>query len=79
MQSTIELWYVELAFNNNNSPAYVDMINEMSRIGNGIFSATIKVNDGNICDLMTIENDTFTDDYVKPSSTKTNSIPRPKR
>lgn len=75
MQTTAELWYIKLAYNNNNSPAYVDMLNEMKRIGNGIFSATIKINDGNICDLMTLENDTFTDDYVKPRPTKTNKIP----
>ena len=61
-------WYVELAYNNNNSPAYVDMVKDMERMGNGVFTCIFKINDGNICDYLVIENDT----YVNFTPPKTN-------
>ena len=69
--SEIELWYIELAYNNLNSPCYADMMEDIRRIGNGVFSATVKINDGTICDYVVMENDNFSDDYVKPGPTKT--------
>jgi hypothetical protein len=68
----IQYWYVELAYNNKNSPAYVDMVEDMKALQNGVFTCTIKVNDGNICDYAVIENDS----YVDTTTPKANQIPR---
>lgn len=69
--TVVELWYVALAYNNNNSPCYVDMVEDMRRLNNGVFSCTIKVNDGNICDYLLMENDS----YVDTTTPKVNKIP----
>lgn len=58
--SVIQRWYVELSYNNNNSPAYVDMVKDMAELKNGVFAATFKINDGNICDYVWMENDAYT-------------------
>lgn len=55
----VERWYVELSYNNKNSPAYVDMVKDMAALGNGVFNATFKINDGNICDYVVMENDAY--------------------
>ena len=67
VETTIERWYVELAYNNLNSPAYVDMINDMATLKNGVFTCNFKIADGNICDYVVIERDT----YVEPKPSKT--------
>jgi len=61
----IERWYVELSYNNNNSPAYVDMVKDMVLLRDGVFTCTFKINEGNICDYLVIESDNYAD--VKPS------------
>ena len=63
----IEEWVINLAygdqkFNENNSRCYVDMVNDMTDMNNGVFSCTIKIDNGDICDYVAMENDT----YVKP-------------
>lgn len=68
----IERWYVELAYNNHNSPAYVDLVTDMAALGDGVFTCTFKINDGNICDYVVMESDTYAD--TAPS--KTYQIPR---
>ena len=60
VESVTQRWYVELAYNNKNSPAYVDMVKDMAQLGNGVFTATFKINDGNICDYVVLENDAYT-------------------
>lgn len=59
--SVIQRWYIELSYNNNNSPAYVDMVKDMETMGNGVFTCIFKINEGNICDYLVIENDTYAD------------------
>lgn len=63
LQSTlqVERWYVEIAYNNRNSPAYVDLVKDMAELGDGVFSCTFKINDGTICDYVVMENDTYAD------------------
>ncbi len=56
MQIKVERWYIEMLYNTNNSPAYVDMVKDMEAQGNGVFSCTFKLNDGNICDYVVMEN-----------------------
>jgi len=56
-----------LAYNNNNSPVYVDMVQDMADMKNGVFTCIFKVNDGNICDYLVIENSTYVD--FKPPTT----------
>lgn len=64
IEAVIERWYIELAYNNKNSPAYVDMVTDMAKMGNGVFTCTFKINDGNICDYQVIEKSTYAD--IKP-------------
>lgn len=67
----IPLWYINLAVNNHNSNAYQDMLNDMRKVKNGVFSCTMKLNDGLICDYVSIENA----QYVEPSTTKAHKVP----
>lgn len=62
-QSTLEVerWYVLLAYNNNNSPVYVDMVKDMAEMQNGVFTCIFKVDNGNICDYLVIENSSYVD------------------
>lgn len=64
VETVIQTWYVELAYNNKNSPAYVDMVADMAAFKHGVFTCTFKINDGNICDYQMIERSTYAD--IKP-------------
>lgn len=61
VESVIQRWYVELSYNNRNSPAYVDMIRDMEILKEGVFAATFKINDGTICDYVVMENEAYVD------------------
>jgi len=67
---TTQLWYIEIAVNNLNSRVYIDMINSMRELKNGVFTCTYKLNDGIISDLVTFDNEV----YVDPTSTKVNPV-----
>lgn len=54
-------------FNANNSPAYVDMVSDMLKLGNGVFTCTVKIDNGDICDYLVLENGS----YVDSASSKT--------
>ena len=60
----VELWYIHLSVNNHNSQVYVDMMNDMRELKNGVFTATVKINDGHIVDYVTMRNHA----YTSPSS-----------
>jgi len=66
----ITRWYTDLAYNNNNSPAYVDMVKDMELIKSGVFTCIFKIDQGNICDYLVIENTT----YVEFKPPKTNQV-----
>jgi hypothetical protein len=68
---TLELWYVNLVTKNLNDQVYIDLINDMRTMGNGIFNATFKINDSFICDYIVTELDT----YAQPGPTKPSQIP----
>lgn len=59
VKATIEHWYIELMYNNKNSPAYVDMVKDMALLGEGVFNCTFKINEGNICDYVVTEYDAY--------------------
>jgi hypothetical protein len=63
----VERWYIELSYNNNNSPAYLDMIKDMDLLQNGVFNCTFKINDGTICDYSVTEYEAYAES--KPSKT----------
>lgn len=66
----VELWYIDLSVNNHNSQVYVQMVNDMRKLGNGVFTCTFKLNDGFICDYLTVENES----YVDPEPPKANKV-----
>lgn len=57
----VERWYVMLSYNNNNSPVYVDMVKDMAAMQNGVFTCIFKADNGNICDYLVIEEDSYAD------------------
>ena len=59
--------HIQLAYNQRNSPAYLDMISDMVELDNGVFTCIFKIDQGNICDYLVIEND----NYAKTRPTKT--------
>lgn len=61
VKAVIEHWYIQLMYNNRNSPAYVDMINDMAALGEGVFTCTFKINEGNICDYVFTQNEQYAD------------------
>ena len=67
----IELWYLDVAVNNHNSQAYLQMINDMRKLQNGVFTCTFKLNNGMICDYLTVENSS----YAEPPAAKVDKIP----
>jgi len=68
--ATVEYWYIESTVNNLNSRVYVEMMNDMRALKNGIFTCTIKINEGIICDYLTVENVA----YANPVPPKANSV-----
>ena len=69
-----ELWYIDTVVNNHNSQVFIQMVNDMRKLGNGVFTCTFKLNNGLICDYSTIENE----NYVEPALPKANQVPRRK-
>lgn len=67
IETVVERWYIQLSYNNKNSPAYVDMVKDMEKIGDGVFSCTFKIIEGNICDYVFIEREVYAD--PEPSKT----------
>lgn len=61
VSSVVERWYVQVMYNNHNSPVYVDMVQDMSEKKNGVFNCTFKITDGNICDYVVTEMETYAD------------------
>lgn len=61
IETVVERWYVELSYNNNNSPTYVDLVNDMAAHEDGMFTATFKVDNGNICDYVVTEREIYAD------------------
>ena len=68
----IETWFLDITVNNHNSVVYTQMVNDMRKLKNGVFTCTFKLNDGFICDYLTVENET----YVDPAPPEANKIPR---
>lgn len=52
----VNLWYIDLSVNNHNSKAYIDMVNDMRELGNGVFSATLRLNESCITDYVWMRN-----------------------
>ena len=47
---------VNSVVNNHNSKAYIDMVNDIRNMGNGVFSATLRLNEGFISDYVHTRN-----------------------
>lgn len=62
MKITIETWYQDQMYNANNSPAYIDMIKDMALLNDGVFTCTFKLDNGNICDYVVMENGVYVED-----------------
>lgn len=67
IQNTSELWFIQLSYNNNNSPVYVDMVEDMAEMQNGVFTCTFRVDNGDISDYLVIENENYVN--IKPPKT----------
>lgn len=52
----VNLWYIDLATNNHNSNAYKDILNDIRELKNGVFSATLRLNQGFITDYVFMRN-----------------------
>lgn len=53
---TTHLWYIDLSVNNHNSRAYQDMISDMRTLKNGVYSATLRLNQGCVTDYVHMKN-----------------------
>ncbi len=71
-----EAWEIDITnnpkYNKNNSPCYSDMMADMKKLGNGVFSCTLKMDNGNICDYVVMENSS----YARTTAQGNNKIPR---
>ena len=52
----VNLWYIDLTVNNHNSNAYKDIINDIRELNNGVFTATLRLNEGFISDYVHMKN-----------------------
>ena len=57
----IELWYIKTMANNDNAGPLIDMLKDLRLLRNGVFTATMKVNNGLICDYVVMENEQYAD------------------
>lgn len=55
----VQSWYIEVGVNNPNFRAYSDMMKDMEKLGNGVFTCTVKLNEGMICDYLNIDNEAY--------------------
>ena len=51
----MDIWY-QLQVNAHNSQVFLDMIQDMREQGNGVFTATLKLNDSHIVDYVHVTN-----------------------
>ena len=51
----LDIWF-QLAINAHNSQVYLDILKDMREMQNGVYTATLKINDGHISDYVHVIN-----------------------
>lgn len=68
----LDIEFSGLKYNANNSRCYADMVEDMKKLSNGVFSCTLKIDNGDIVDYLSLENES----YAGRATQTTHQIPR---
>lgn len=66
MKTSVELWYINTVVKNPNEQVYLDLINDIRSMRDGVFNCDFKLNDGVVCDYVITESVVYAD----PTTTK---------